>query len=174
MLASQIFSRQARQGGTPAEVLKAANQQLYKHLKTPYFLTAFLINITPDYHIRFCNGGHPPVVHYKAADKSMHLLDTKGTILGAFETHEVGHHFEDQESRLEPGDRLFMYTDGFLEQINASIQPFSSDRLEKLLRENQHLSLDGLHELVLSSLRNFRGDYPQKDDLSLFSIERKK
>jgi len=75
--------------------------------------------------------------------------------------------------QLEPGSKLFLYTDGVPEATNEADEMFGMDRLIKVLND----AVDGSPEAVLSkvsdSVTKFVGNSDQFDDLTMLCMEYK-
>ena len=75
--------------------------------------------------------------------------------------------------KLETGDTLLMYTDGVTEAFNEEREQFSENRLQNALKnlpENPQTK-DVVTE-ILRQVKNFSGNYPQSDDITLLSLQR--
>ncbi|MEO5617870.1 MAG: SpoIIE family protein phosphatase [Candidatus Eisenbacteria bacterium] len=113
--------------------------------------------------------GHPPAFLLRA-DGEIELLDASAEILHpAFPTW----HFEQRVTAFEPGDRLFVYTDGLLESSRASDGDiFGLDRLQEALAEAPRTVPAVLAEGVRESLRRFQEGRPAEDDLAIVVVGR--
>jgi sigma-B regulation protein RsbU (phosphoserine phosphatase) len=89
-------------------------------------------------------------------------------VLGIFEEVEL----EEQELEVAPGDVLLFYTDGVTEAINAHDQPFGEDRLRAVLAEHAASTAEQVMQAVVGAVKEFVGDTPQSDDLTLFVLKR--
>jgi sigma-B regulation protein RsbU (phosphoserine phosphatase) len=79
--------------------------------------------------------------------------------------------FEDETVNLAPGDRLYFYTDGVIEALDASEQEFGFERLMAALDRRREKPLHaGLTE-VADLVRSWSGDQ-LRDDVSLLGVER--
>lgn len=73
--------------------------------------------------------------------------------------------------RLEPGDRLFLYSDGITEYPAPDEELFGDERFRRLLDEGRNASLDDLLEKLLGELQAFSGGLEPPDDLTILAIE---
>jgi len=79
--------------------------------------------------------------------------------------------FEDRTLTLEPGDRLFLYTDGAVEARNADDEEFGRARLlEEFGRWRDRPLRAGL-DLAAAAVRAWCGGRLE-DDVSLLAVER--
>jgi sigma-B regulation protein RsbU (phosphoserine phosphatase) len=79
--------------------------------------------------------------------------------------------FDDEAVTLQPGDRLYFYTDGVIEALNASEQEFGHPRLmseiDRLRDEPLRQSLDLIADMIVGWSGGHLGD-----DASLLAVER--
>ncbi|MEO5334290.1 MAG: serine/threonine-protein phosphatase [Magnetococcus sp. YQC-5] len=69
---------------------------------------------------------------------------------------------------VRPGDRVIVYTDGIVEEINRNEEAFGSERLELLL--NKIVGSEEPLEIVVNALEAFRQGRKQKDDVTLIEL----
>ncbi|MEF3697093.1 PP2C family protein-serine/threonine phosphatase [Desulfolutivibrio sp.] len=104
---------------TPQETLKNINAVLAGLLKDGKHLTAALAALNRSRgKLTLVNAGHPPPILVTAAGQTS-LLDVEGDILGVFDHVQLGI----LERKVEPGDRIFLYTDGLVERFRGEIRP---------------------------------------------------
>ena len=152
------FRNSRRQLASPAEQADDANRTLLTMARADQFVTGQLIRIClADGVVDFVNAGHPPP--YWVRDGHAAELDvTSGIPLGIRDTA-----YDTQEIRLEPGDRLLLVTDGFLER-NAVVD------LPKILAEtaDRH-PRQVVRELAGTILQITGGDL--EDDATVLCID---
>ena len=73
--------------------------------------------------------------------------------------------------KLEKGDIMMLYTDGFEEQKNPRGETYGSTRLFNLVKRNSLLGIKNIKNELLSDFMEFRDEYPQQDDISLILLE---
>jgi sigma-B regulation protein RsbU (phosphoserine phosphatase) len=79
--------------------------------------------------------------------------------------------YREQVVRLQPGDRLVLYSDGLTEARNADGEHFGTRRLLTTLEETSHLPLgEGLNAL-LENAEAWRGNTPRHDDIAILAAE---
>jgi len=80
--------------------------------------------------------------------------------------------FDDETLTIEPGDRLYFYTDGATEALDAAGEEFGHARLlDEIARWRDQPLRTGL-EMISATVRAWCGD-ALKDDLSLLAVERR-
>ena len=116
--------------------------------------------------VEISNAGHwPPLV---ARRDRIEALEEGGLPIGMIGER----HYETTTVRLEPGETLFLYTDGLVEARDGGDSEFGATRVSDLLARNRALPPRALADAFLVNLTEFlRGSRPT-DDLSLMAIRR--
>jgi sigma-B regulation protein RsbU (phosphoserine phosphatase) len=158
MLASESRGADA----SPATLLSLLNHQLYESTPAAKYATLFLaIYDGATRRLTYSNGGHlPPILI--SDDGSSQLLSCGGTVVGLFDNLS----FPEATVQLFPGDVLVAYSDGVTEPEN-DYGEFGEERLIELVRENRHLPLERITEIVTAAVRDWIGDNEQPDDVTL-------
>ncbi|NBX16757.1 MAG: hypothetical protein EBR09_05270 [Proteobacteria bacterium] len=117
---------------------------------------------TGDIHLINC--GHPQV--YLIKQNKVDVLLGSGSLLGFHAEPE----FEVKEYKMEEGDRLFVYTDGVLENGRNEGKAVSFAKLRRALNQSQK-SLTEIHSEVVSLLKNTWQDAPIEDDYTLVLMQ---
>jgi PAS domain S-box-containing protein len=148
----------------PAEVLTMVNQAL---MSEDRFVTAVLAGLTDK---RTCmaltvgSAGHPPAIVIRA-DGMIRTTSGGGVPLGLFDDFEPAIESLD----LEPGDTLFMYSDGVLDACNELRVRFGHERLVEILATYNGRPLHEVLVAVERALIDFcEGDL--SDDVSILAL----
>ena len=72
---------------------------------------------------------------------------------------------------MEPGDKLFLYTDGVPEATDANEQLYGKERLERVLNENREKLPEKLLPAIKEDIDEFVGAAPQFDDITMLCME---
>jgi len=96
-------------------------------------------------------------------DTVIRRLTAGGPMIGAFDNCE----YEQQSLQLSKGDVLVAYTDGVTEALTDEDEEFGEDRLRRLVASSLELSADELSARIIDSVREWCGDRPLQDDLTL-------
>ena len=113
---------------------------------------------------RYVSAGHPAVVHIPK-DAPPQLLPAAGLPIG------LGAGYEEQLLKLAPGDRLYLYSDGILEAMNAEEEQFGEERMLPALEQGRSQSLAETIAELEKTLLQWCGDIPLKDDISILALE---
>ena len=153
------------------QILEESNRALCSENKMEMFVTVWIgiLDITTG-QIKTANGGHENPALCRSRRGSFEFLkDKHGFVLGGMK--EVK--YKELNLRLEPGDKLFVYTDGVPEAENEEHEFFGTDRLLSALDQ----ASGGTPEEVLLTVREavnaFAGNAEQFDDLTMLCVEYK-
>ena len=72
---------------------------------------------------------------------------------------------------LEPGDKVFQYTDGVTEATNVNNELYGMDRLKAALDANSDKSVNELLPALKADIDKFVGDAPQFDDITMLCVK---
>jgi sigma-B regulation protein RsbU (phosphoserine phosphatase) len=152
---------------SPASIVTHVNDALSAENDSCMFVTLYLgiLNLR-DGTLQTTNAGHnPPLL--KRRDGQFEWLTTQdGPLVGPM----PGIAFKESTIHLEPGDELFLYTDGVTEADNRQRELFGKDRLKTILDKSRAGSVvDRLGE-VMNAVRTFAGDVPQADDITMLGL----
>ena len=131
------------------EVFNKVNNMLCDGNKVDLFVTSWfgILNLDTG-KIDFVNAGHNPPLYYSNRKKRYEYLKTEpNMVLASIENIN----YKKYEMYIEPGDRLFLYTDGVIEATNTNNDLYGEDRLQLFLNNNLNLSaMLCAHNSVLS------------------------
>lgn len=152
---------------SPAAVVAELNRRFQDNNDaTPYFTMIYGIIHTSTGDVRMCQAGHPHPFRI-SRDGSIEHLGNGGFPVGLLP--DV--HYENTEFTLHPGDRLFCYSDGISECMNADEHPFGSERLVEHMLQSCRRPLQETLTGLSTSLQDWRRGDPFDDDVSLIAIE---
>ena len=75
--------------------------------------------------------------------------------------------------QLDPGDKIFQYTDGVTEATDADNKLYGMERLENVLNANLGQSLNDILPAIKKDIDQFVGNAPQFDDITMLCLEYK-
>lgn len=79
--------------------------------------------------------------------------------------------YRDYAIKMQPGSKLFVYTDGAPEATNADEKLFGLDRTVAALNQANDKSPQIILETVNANIREFVGNAEQFDDLTMMCLE---
>ena len=165
-----LLTDRARSGGTPAEILRDVNNIVCRQNQASMFVTVWLgiVELSTG-RLTAASAGHDDPAVYRKGGVFRFIGGEHGLFIGAFEDIE----YENFEILLGEGDKVFIYTDGVHEAVNADGEMFTVDRMLRSLNEAGTQSPERILAHVKSSVEEFVGDVSQFDDLTMLCFERK-
>ena len=97
------------------------------------------------------------------------VLDRHGFVLGGMD----GMRYRDYELALEPGAKLFLYTDGVPEATDAKNALFGKERMLAALNASPDERPEQILRSVRSAVDGFVQEAEQFDDLTMLCLEYK-
>jgi serine phosphatase RsbU (regulator of sigma subunit) len=150
---------------TTAALCAQLNERAVQRFPAGIFVTFFYgVLDLPTYQLAYCNAGHNPPYLIKG-DGSVRLLKGGGVALGVIHPWN----YQEQGVRLEPGDRLVLFTDGLTEARSPTGELFGEERLVELLIRHRLLSPEAIKDAVLGAVSSFARRVFQ-DDVTLLCI----
>jgi len=146
-------------------LMARANRQFCESTLSSHFATMVLGELHPDGTVRFCNAGHcPPVIVHGTTIDTIHAT---GLPIGMFCSTE----YRVTETRIAPGETVFLYTDGLTESNNGE-EEYGEDRVMALADSHRHLSPEDLIDAYVGDVSAFLSGRPGSDDFTLMAIRR--
>jgi len=112
---------------SPGRILQHLNRVMYADLENSHrFVTLFYSEYDPETQIlSYSNAAHNPPLLWQAKTKKIERLDTLGMLVGL----EMDSDYEDGKVKLNPGDTIIYYTDGFTDAMNPNGEIFDEENL---------------------------------------------
>ncbi|MCZ6776171.1 MAG: PP2C family protein-serine/threonine phosphatase, partial [Ignavibacteria bacterium] len=101
-------------------------------------------------------------------DNKVTTLPSTGIPLGMFCAGE----YPSERITMEPGDSLFLYSDGLTEAQDRSETQYGEERASVLLTKNNHLSPQELIRASVEDVKEFLSGAPKADDLTMMVVRR--
>jgi len=161
-----MFRSLASVGLPLAEMMVRANRLLCESTAAGQFATLVCGRVTPSGEVEISSAGHCPALAIR--DGEVARFESTGMPLGMFCEGD----YPTRQTRLQPGDSLFLFTDGASETHDVSGGEFGVDRLAKLIGDRRMLAPEALAATCLKELRNFSSGAPKTDDLTLLILRR--
>ena len=170
MTAKALIRNLANTVESPADILSLVNDQLCENNESGYFATVWfaLIDLTTGEGVSV-NAGHENPA-FSRAGGSFELIRTKHNLsIGVM----PGVSYREYPFLMEPGDQLFVYTDGVPEAVNQDNEQFGTDRMLEVLNRNRTAGSRQLLLLMKEEIDAFAGDVPQFDDTTMLCFHYK-
>jgi sigma-B regulation protein RsbU (phosphoserine phosphatase) len=148
------------------DMMARVNRYLNERTGGEQYATAFYCTLDSDGSLHWINAGHPPVLLVRAGGQ-LEMLPASGLPLGMFEDAA----YEVQAVRLQPGDKLVVYTDGVLDSENRERATFGLNRLREAAVEHGSRSCAEMHMAILAAVRSFSEGAAPSDDITLAVME---
>ena len=171
MMASKIIlANNAMTGKSPARILTDTNAAICSNNRADMFVTVWLgiLEISTG-KLTAANAGHEYPVLKKPGGPFELLKDRHGFVIGGME----GLRYKEYELTLEPGAKLFLYTDGVPEAEDAENNMFGTDRMLEALNRDPDAPPAGMLKNVRAAVDGFVKDAEQFDDLTMLGFEYK-
>jgi sigma-B regulation protein RsbU (phosphoserine phosphatase) len=114
----------------------------------------------------YANAGHDAPILLRDGQPAEALPRTGGLALGFVPETE----YDEANIVLQPGDTVFLYTDGITEAFNDSGDAFSALRLKKALSRACSLTVESLCRTVIEDIHDHTRGCAQSDDLTCVAI----
>ncbi len=116
---------------------------------------------------RFVCAGHPGPVHARAVG-DVRVVEHTGFPIGVIDEAD----FEEAEVQLQRGDRLYLYSDGIIEEADLQGTHFGRENLLETISRSHALPLAQGVDTLLEQVRSWhRESDTVRDDLSILAIE---
>jgi sigma-B regulation protein RsbU (phosphoserine phosphatase) len=155
--------------GSISDVFGDVNHQLCSAQFTGRFMTLFYLLIDQEQRqLRWLSAGHDPALVYHPQRDSFEELEGADIPLGLEESWAY-HEFD--RSGWDAGEVIVIGTDGIWEARNASDEMFGKDRLHDLIRRHANAPAEQIAKAIDASVRQFRGNRDQLDDITLVVVK---
>ena len=166
MISKTIVQSSAMLGADAAGILASTNAALCSNNQVDMFVTVWLgiLEISTG-KLTAANAGH----EYPALMKNGRfelLKDKHGFVIGGMEDAK----YHSYDVMLEPGDKIFVYTDGVPEATDAQEQMFGTDRMLEALNQDPEAGPVIILDNVQNAVNSFVKDAEQFDDLTMLCL----
>ena len=171
MMASRIIiANNAMMGKSPAQILTDTNAAVCANNKEEMFVTVWLgILELSTGKLTAANAGHEFPVLKLANGKYILYKDKHGFVIGGMD----GMRYKEYEIQLQPGAKIFLYTDGVPEATDADGELFGTERMLEALNSDQTASPEQVLKNVRGCVDAFVKEAEQFDDLTMLCVEYK-
>ena len=152
---------------SPIEVARELNRRFpMTDENNLYFTMTYGVLDLQTLEFRYVLAGHPQPIHVPR-DGPPKLLDGNGMAIGWVEDIVC----EERIIQLEPGDRIYLYSDGVPEAMNRDHKEFGSRQMLEVIELGKPKSLGDNVSLLLDAVGRWNGNGGFKDDVSILGLE---
>jgi serine phosphatase RsbU (regulator of sigma subunit)/anti-sigma regulatory factor (Ser/Thr protein kinase) len=157
-----------REGSSLEAVMRSLNQQLFDDLaRAEQFVSAVLVRFARQTHqLEYVVAGHPSPLLWRSGAMQT-LQGSAGGVLG------VGREdaFPVAAQSMDPGDLLFLYTDGVTGVEDARGRAFGVERLQRTVDAHAHAGSRAVVAGVEVALRTFANTKSFADDVTMVALQ---
>ncbi|WJN57650.1 fused response regulator/phosphatase [Pseudomonas sp. SO81] len=162
---SEVFYGMTAKGFSMAEILREMNAKLKRILPVGVFCCATMLNLSFQRRVvEVWNGGLPDGHLLRVSSGERVPLVSRHLPLGVLDPASFNEAYEVHP--LQPGDRIFLLSDGVLETRDASEQLFGEERLLQVFASGH--APERLFDEIQRALTAFRGE--AQDDVSMIEL----
>ena len=168
VIAKTLIKNHAQNQEAPGTVFTQTNEQLCEGNDAGLFVTGWMgvLEISTGKFV-YVNAGHNPPLLKRAGGTFEWLKSRPGFVLAGME----GVRYRENTLQLEPGDRLYLYTDGVTEATNSREELFGDERLQNALNEYMDLPVEQFLPKIKECIDAFVGDADQFDDITMLALD---
>lgn len=151
------------------EMAERLNKLIYKSSPSDKYITFFISVLDSNSgELDVVNAGHNPIFLLRN-NNTLEQLDAGGTGLGML---DFGLPFEGKKIIMNPGDKLFLYTDGIPEAMNEKEEEYSDEKMITFFTENSDISSKEFIDSLVRDVKIFAGTTLQSDDITALILKR--
>ena len=151
----------------PAEVLAHLNRRYpMEGQGNLYFTMVYAILNLRTLELRYASAGHEAMVHVPAG-KPPRMLPAEGFAIGWMEDVE----YTEVKVQLGVGDRLYLYSDGIPEALDAELEEYGDERMMELMHRCKDESIDDSVVTICDEILKWCRVNGPKDDISVIGVE---
>ncbi|MBQ8708434.1 MAG: SpoIIE family protein phosphatase [Succinivibrionaceae bacterium] len=171
MMAKLLLRNAAMEGMSPSAALTEVNEAICRNNREEMFVTVWLgiLDLSTGV-LTAANAGHEFPILCRSNGNYEAVKDKHDFVIGGM----PGIKYRQYELHLEPGCRLFLYTDGVAEATSSSLNLFGLDEIVDTLNQRTDLAPKDICDAVYDGVIEFVQGAPQFDDITMMSIHYKK
>lgn len=166
--AAELFLKLTLKGFTLEQLLIELNSKLHNILPANIFCAAAVLEVDLNNGLlSVWNGWSPEVLCFSKDGQLKKTFSSTNMPLGLLPKEKFNCKLTLLE--LDVGDKIYIYSDGFIEAKNISGTMFGIDAIKSSISKGLQGNLNVIDNII-KDVTNFRGNYPQEDDLTLIEI----
>ena len=169
MATTSQFRTVSRYLNQPEQIMMAINDQIAEGNDTHMFVTMFIgiLDLKTGHLAYSCGAHNPPLLIGSTVEN---LPVARKLPVGAIK----GMKYVLQETQIDPGATLFLYTDGLTEAMNADFQMFGEERMKAIAQHQISVgepSPKALIDRLTEAVDTYVAGAEQSDDLTMMAIK---
>lgn len=170
MVTKALFRTISAHESSPEKIVSNLNDVMAEDNESNMFVTLFTgVLDLPTGRMNYCNAGHDAPVLIGNTGAGMIPVDSNLPV-GVM----PGWEYSRQETVIDPGTSIFLYTDGLTEAEDRNHKQFDMDRVMEMAKKMQHehaFSPTVIIDNMTVAVHSFVSDADQSDDLTMLSIQ---
>ncbi|OFY38402.1 MAG: hypothetical protein A2X18_02725 [Bacteroidetes bacterium GWF2_40_14] len=152
---------------SPSVIVGTLNKSISLNNESSMFVTFFLgVLDLSNGELKYTNAGHNPPVIIKKNKEAVMFDKTKFIPVGLFEDFDYGQ----SSIQLEPGDKIFLYTDGVSEAENSESELFGDGTIMDIIGRNVTAPPRELIHKMEEGISAHVNGFAQSDDITMMTI----
>ena len=161
-----LFRSASAHESVPSRIMQSINETISQGNESNMFVTLFIgVLDLPTGRLRYCDAGHDAPIIIENGKLTIDNCNPHLPI-GVFDDVKFGL----QETQLQPGSTIFLYTDGLTEAKNEERKQFGLERVESVLGTQVAKQPQEILEQVTEAVHGFVKNAEQSDDLTMLAI----
>lgn len=170
MIAKALLKNQALEGKPLGEVVSTASSQLCEGNEASMFVTSLVMLLDLKARTLTCvNAGHNPPLIRRKGGQFAYVSMRRSLPMAAME----GVKYREFTLEFNPGDQIFLYTDGVTEALNPAQELYGEQRLLdalNALEDGEHMPVKRILDSVMEELDRYADGAPQADDITMLAL----
>ncbi|MDR2898154.1 MAG: SpoIIE family protein phosphatase [Spirochaetaceae bacterium] len=151
-----------------ATIIDWLNRGITGKINTDHYASLSLVNYNSAAQtIEYAAAGNNSLLIWRKKDGDVEQISVKSDPIGLERTTV----YTQQEIAVESGDIVVLYTDGLIEAINQSGDPYGMARLKQGIRQFSELTAKEIANKVGKEIEEFKGSAHQHDDQTLLVMK---
>jgi sigma-B regulation protein RsbU (phosphoserine phosphatase) len=152
-----------------AEMADRLNKLIYNSSPPDKFITFFIAVLdSKTGELDVVNAGHNPILLLRK-DGKLDKIDAGGIGLGML---DLGIPYQGEKLIINPGDKLFFYTDGIPEAMNKDEVEYSDERMIGFFQEHSDKPASDFIDGIVADVSSYVKGEPQSDDITSMILKR--
>ncbi len=166
-LAKTLIKVYAQSHNFTDKVFEQTNRYLQQSNPEKFFVTGWLgvIDLTTGV-LSFSNAGHNYPVIIRKDGKTEFLVEKPNFVLGRKKLVR----YMENRTKLNPGDKLVLYTDGVTEAQSPDEKFYGDDRLIEVIDTNKEQNQKDLVNSIRKSVKEFENGKEHQDDVTILAL----